>query len=802
MNIKGYRIQKMIGRGGMGTVYLATQETLSRPVALKILHEEVASDPQLTKRFLEEGPIAARLEDPQIITVYDSGVDQGHYYLAMECLPGGSLKKKIRDGLPLESALKIAKQIAKGLSHAHRRGIIHRDIKPQNILFRDDDEPVITDFGIAKNLGRDAGLTLPGQTFGSPNYISPEQARGGPLDIRSDLYSFGVVFYEMLTGELPFKARDSLEMARQHLNAPPPKLPNQLSVFQPLIDRLLAKDPKDRYASAEQFLEALSETNRRRLLASRKADTEDTKPRQAVTAAQATPVAAAPRRGPWVAVLLVLALLGAGGGVYFYLQSAPESLTRPVAEVFDSTPEPPPERDTQIPKDNSRVEVAGTTSFPAAATTGPEASDSEAESTEPTSPPRLPDTRPPEAPIQEQRSLAQDPIRPPAIAAAPAVEADTSPVLLSSETETGTPPEVAIGAPPDQATETENVTESQLQEMLDELLIEAEALASRDALTPPDSPNAIDRYRQVLSQDPYNPRARAGLNRIAGQLLARAWQAHDSGEFERARNLVAQGLQAAPTSQELLDLERRLFEITRTASLAESDTSPSVEVTASSVEMSSIDTTEAPGAEPTEVEDPGNDADDVSTADVDAPGEIPTDPSLVALDVMETPTNPLPLQPIEVPLASGDADEAVDPINTEVEQLLAQAETYMDELQLTTPRDANAHDVYRRVLQLDPDNVTARNGLQTIVERYLGWARSNLQRGRYQRSLRNIEKGLGVAPGDNRLLALRDEVEARLAPDPEPRPVQRVEAAPEVDPCAVDRGSRACWCKSFNLFCD
>lgn len=151
MQITGYRIDKIIGQGGMATVYRAEQTTLHRPVALKVLHAEYAADTEFAQHFLAEGGTTARLNDPQIVTVHDTGLDNGHYYLAMEYLPGGSLKRRISQGLTLEHALNIAERVGHGLAYAHSRHIIHCDIKPGNILFRASGEPVITDFGIARS---------------------------------------------------------------------------------------------------------------------------------------------------------------------------------------------------------------------------------------------------------------------------------------------------------------------------------------------------------------------------------------------------------------------------------------------------------------------------------------------------------------------------------------------------------------------------------------------------------------------------------------------------------------------------
>jgi serine/threonine-protein kinase PpkA len=266
IQVSGYVIERQIGRGGMATVYLALQESLQRHVALKVIASNLKGDPDFTKRFLREGQLIAKLTDPRIITVFDIGIDEDVYYLAMEYLPGGTLREHIQAGLSLEDTLQIVKTVAGALGYAHRRGVVHRDIKPQNIMFHENGDPVLSDFGIAKAIGGNTVMTMSGMYFGTPRYMSPEQIKGQAVDGRSDLYSLGVLFYEMLTGELPYSSDDSFALAFKHVTEAIPNLPLDLLIFQPLLNRLLAKDPEDRFSSAEQFLEALRELELQHLL--------------------------------------------------------------------------------------------------------------------------------------------------------------------------------------------------------------------------------------------------------------------------------------------------------------------------------------------------------------------------------------------------------------------------------------------------------------------------------------------------------------------------------------------------------
>lgn len=258
MDFPGYRIEREIGKGGMASVYLAVQESLHRLVALKVMEPRLAANENFAERFLKEGRIIACLDHSQIVTVYDFGAYKENYYLSMEHLPGGTLEQKIRSGLSLEEVISIIKIISKALGYAHSQGVLHRDIKPQNILFRKDGSPVLTDFGIARFVDDTMQLTAPGFTVGSPLYMSPERIMGKKIDARSDLYSLGVLFYQMLTARLPYQADNSIGVALKQCSAPIPVLPREQSKFQSILEKLLAKNPQDRFATADAFVEALN----------------------------------------------------------------------------------------------------------------------------------------------------------------------------------------------------------------------------------------------------------------------------------------------------------------------------------------------------------------------------------------------------------------------------------------------------------------------------------------------------------------------------------------------------------------
>ena len=259
LQIPGYRIIRKINQGGMSTVYLAIQMSVGRIVALKVMNSSLTSDPAFSERFQREATIVGQLSHPNIVAIYDIGREQDLNYIAMDYLPGGSVHDKMINGLTGEEALKVTKEIANALDHAHEKGYIHRDIKPENILFRADNSAVLSDFGVAKGIVGVSRMTHVGTVVGTPHYMSPEQTRGQPVDSRSDLYSLGVVFFEMLTGALPYQGEDAVTIALKHISAPTPKLPIHYQVYQKILEKFLAKDPNQRFQSGHEVSVAIDQ---------------------------------------------------------------------------------------------------------------------------------------------------------------------------------------------------------------------------------------------------------------------------------------------------------------------------------------------------------------------------------------------------------------------------------------------------------------------------------------------------------------------------------------------------------------
>jgi serine/threonine protein kinase len=259
-----YRLEARIGQGGMSTVYRALDETLQRRVAVKLMNREVVADSAQLERFRREARAVAQLNHPHVVGVIDAGEDEGRPYIVFEYVEGETLKERIRRGgrLPIPEAVAYAIEIARALGAAHARHIVHRDVKPQNVLIDEEGSCKVTDFGIARTLDEE-GLTADGRVLGTTDYVSPEQALGQPVTGQSDLYSLGVVLYEMLTGQVPFRGESQVAVAMKHVRESLPdaqaKRPEISAALAAVIDRATAKQVQDRYANDAELIADLED---------------------------------------------------------------------------------------------------------------------------------------------------------------------------------------------------------------------------------------------------------------------------------------------------------------------------------------------------------------------------------------------------------------------------------------------------------------------------------------------------------------------------------------------------------------
>lgn len=274
LRLKGYRLTRKIGSGGMTEVFLAVRESDGLPVVLKVLDAGGKATSEHLSRFIQEYTLLSRIEHPHVIRIYDQGFTDDHAYIAMEYFERGDLRAEIQAGMAQSRVLEIVRQVAQALEAIHARGIIHRDLKPENIMRRADGSVALADFGIAKSMMQQENMALTqtrhGDVVGTPYYLSPEQASGQAITTSSDLYSLGVMMFEMLTGQRPFRAESLELLLARHVSAPTPSLPGEHSALQPVVDRLMAKKPQDRYPGALSLLEDLGDRTHLRTVVQRK----------------------------------------------------------------------------------------------------------------------------------------------------------------------------------------------------------------------------------------------------------------------------------------------------------------------------------------------------------------------------------------------------------------------------------------------------------------------------------------------------------------------------------------------------
>lgn len=499
--IPGYDILERIGKGGMASVYRARQHTFDRNVALKILKPDLSEDDAFCQRFVMESLIVAKLNHSHIVQVYDVGEVSNNYFIAMEFLSGGDLHSRLQDGLSVDDAVSITKQMASALNFGHNKSIIHRDLKPDNVMFREDGAAVLTDFGIAKETNADINLTQTGLIVGTPKYMSPEQIRGAAPSPAGDIYSLGIMFFQLLTNRVPFSGADLVATAYQHFNEPVPPLPASLSRFQPLIEHMLAKQVEDRIQHGSDIVKALERierTHSQRPAAERAKDGHPIDDDETIVAPtrgleensdnDATRVSANP--------------------------SAPTKLSERGEAIQHQEHHSGKEREPSS-YDETRVESA----VPSNKNTHQEASNNT------------------NATITI--SMTKKPIYLVGGLGLAAIVA-----VLFFVLQAGSPEQPASAS--NQSSQTAGIEQSK-RRRVDNLLRQAQTLVQRGDLQTPISNNAYDKYLAILTIDPQHPEALVGIQDIAERYLVLTEQAISKNKLDAAQDYLDRAKNIAPS---------------------------------------------------------------------------------------------------------------------------------------------------------------------------------------------------------------------------------------------------------------
>jgi tRNA A-37 threonylcarbamoyl transferase component Bud32 len=502
LELPGYKVEKQIGKGGMARVYLALHEGLDRHVAIKVMSKNLDDDDSsFSDRFIREARIVAKLSHTNIITVFDVGAHDGHNYIAMELVPGITLDDKIKEGISTQQALITMKEMASALDYAHTRDIVHRDVKPENIMFREDGSSVLTDFGIAKSTTSETKMTAAGSVIGTPHYMSPEQAQGLEVGSFSDIYSLGVVFYEMLTGNIPYDADSTIAIVFKHISDPIPSLGDDLVQFQPLIDGLLAKDPKQRYQTGKDVVADIEQLERGETPDNATQIYSKTTIDQAVKSSGLQPQAGG-KKSKWPAfagITVVIAALGVGGFLYVDMQEA-EKQEQALAEKTRL------EKENQLARKKMLAEKKERMGFKQRAEEEELSAENEKLDQE-----RL--TKQREANLKEQERKA-------------AAKNKRDQKRLAK------------------------------QKKIDDLLRKAETELLNSKLS-----EAHKTFSRVLRIDSKNRTAKSGITRIASRYLSLATNEAIKGNFDKADSYIGSVIQISPTHNQLASTQKNIFDL-------------------------------------------------------------------------------------------------------------------------------------------------------------------------------------------------------------------------------------------------
>ncbi|MEJ5207709.1 protein kinase [Denitratimonas sp. CY0512] len=785
---------RTLGRGGMATVYLAEQQSVQREVALKVMSPLLASDEQFGERFLREARIIAKLSHPHVVQVHDVGMVGNQHYIAMEYVPGGPVMDRSGTPRPPAFALRVASQIASALDYAGERGIVHRDIKPDNILLREDGNAVLTDFGIAH--ASDASrMTRTGTIVGTPHYMSPEQARGQKLDARADLYSLGVVLYELLVGRVPYQAADSLAIGIMHITSPLPRLPDGLAAYQPLLDRMLAKDPAQRFQRGHAVVAAIQQLQQEVMegrptvavpqieVAPDAVATQDEPTLGRIDEVLRTPsrprraIATSGRRWRGVLVLLVLVLL-AGSLLYAFQDSLRQRLpqTRMNAMLFEAA--------QALEQGHlSRADGQGARELYLAVLA------------------QDPDSQTARQGLMEVgRRLLQR-------AREALAQGDPAPTqALLAQAEGLVLPSADLAELQRQL----HALQGQEDTLL-ELIGQAREAAAAGQLDG-GGDSAIALYRQALAADPGNAVAAAGLREVLSQLLAQAHRALELDNIELAAQRIERVAAVDPAH---LGLPEAHAALAQARQLRASHADTRLEEADALLARGQLRPPQQPNAldiyQAVLAQDPnhararegvravasallaqaGRRIDDYHFEDA---GELIAAARTLAPELMAVAATAQRMEDVRERRTQMLASRPVTETDASLETLLQRADTAAAAGNFLVPPGESAYDLYRAVLRQQPDHAQARAGLAGLPDRILVRFEAAMTGNRLGAARDALEAMGVIAPTDSRLLPARQRLarswlayaSERLGAGEIARAADAFDQARELDPSNTD----------------
>jgi tetratricopeptide (TPR) repeat protein len=747
LEIPGVSLGEILGRGGMSTIYAGTQAGSEQKVAVKVLNAGVAALPAAHQRFLRGAKLHSQLKHPNIVRVLDYGESEGKSYVVQEYLSGGDLNQQLQKGLHLQAAIKIIKDIARALDYAHAVGVIHRDIKPENILFRKNGSAVLTDFDIAVTLSDENTRTDKGTVFGTPEYISPEQAAGRPVDGRSDLYSLSVVMFRMFTGDLPYRAETAMGVGVKHLQDPIPKLPNYLTAFQQVIDKALAKKPEARFQTGEELVEALDRIRSEAdvpeaTIKSRPIDTQeivavggDLLSTTRDPARQERQSLRLKRRRRVRSALLVLLLAAIGAGGFYAVEMRLIDPDRLLAQM--GIGEDPLLIVAWSEAQSMRQDPnQGLTAIVAA----------------------------------YRRVLSIDPDHAGARSEVANLNADwkasiREAFMQRSLQRAQTRLEEGKSVFPNDPQWVQMDIELQNRQRAERIVSMTEALLTGNGISDlPSATAAIQSYQEVLRLAPAHPEAQQALSEIALHYAGLASAAAESGEVSNAINLLERAT-AADATLTMLDDVRKLISQATTARAAIDDLLQQARQYRAEGQL-----IKPSGENAAELyhrvlaTDPDNvfaaQGLDEVTAQITASAEqLLAQGDLAAVDMLVAQAAAAGMSESIVNEIRGRMDTELERLST-IEQRLAQAEELIDVGYLTAPTNENAITYLREVQQLDPGNEMAAALLQQCAQRLAEVAREAYEFGLGDAAERYLNLALTITPEVAEWVALRERWEA------------------------------------------